>query len=266
MEFVTLLLSGLIGLLSPTGLITESVAESTIRNSLDDAETLVVRVDATPSHQLLAGQVDRLRIAGRGLYPLDGIRIDTLDVETDAIDINFGALRNGTLELDEPLQAVIHLRLTLEDLNRALQSATVAENLRDLSLNALGEGAIAGLNRSDVVNASIAVPEPHRLRIQAHLQEQETGEELRLVLEFGLKLANGYQIEILSPRLIANGEEFPPDLLIALAEGISQELTLRNLESSGITARLLKLEIDDTGIQLVTFVRLDPSSELLSRE
>lgn len=266
MEIITIMLSALMGLLSPVGLVADTVAEDAIREQLHDAEAIAIRVDATPSHQLLAGQIDRVRIAGRGLYPLSGIRIDTLDIETDPIDINFSDLRQGTLSLDHPFQALVHLTLTVEDINQALQSPTITENLRDLSLNALGENTIAGLNRSNFINASIQIVDQNRLQFTTLIQEQNTGEELDIALEFGLHLINGHQIQIQAPHFIANGEEFPPDLLVPLADGLSQEFTFRNLEQQGIILRLLRLDIEADRLDIVAFTRIEPSSTLLETD
>lgn len=257
MEVITIILSALMGLLSPVGTVGDTVAEAAIRDQLYDAEAIAVRIDATPSHQLLSGKLDRVRIAGRGLYLLDGVRIDILDIETDPIDVNFADLLQGDLSLEQPLQGVVHLALTLDDINQALQSPVVTQSLRDLSLNVLGENTIGGLNRSDVVSASLNVVDQHRLRLRALIREQTTGEELDIVIEFGLNLLNGHQFQIQSPQLIANGEAFPEDLLAPLLDGLSQSFTLRNIEPQGMTIRLLELEIDENHIRLVAFAMLD---------
>lgn len=65
MEFFTILLSGLLGLVSPAGLVIDRTAESFIRSRFE-VEQLQVRVDNAPSHQLLQGKVERVLIAGRG--------------------------------------------------------------------------------------------------------------------------------------------------------------------------------------------------------
>ncbi|MEL6224846.1 MAG: DUF2993 domain-containing protein [Cyanobacteria bacterium J06627_8] len=262
MEVLTIILSALMGLVSPVGAAGDAVAEGVIRDQLHDAETIAVRIDNTPSYQILSGKLDRVRIAGRGLFPLEGIRIDALDIETDTIDINFAELRGGELILDRPLQSVVNLRLTLDDINQALQSPTVTELLRDISLDVLGQNTIGGFNRSEVARASLTVVSQNRLQLSAVIQEQSTGEELDVVLEFGLRLLDGTQLQIESPQLVANNQAFPSDLLIQLVDGLTQAFTLRNFEPQGLTIRLLELEIDDEEINLMAFARIDPSSAL----
>ena len=67
MEFLTILLSSLLGLVSPTGLVTEKVANNVVRSQFSKVEQLQIRIDNPPSHQLLQGKVQRIRMAGRGL-------------------------------------------------------------------------------------------------------------------------------------------------------------------------------------------------------
>nr|MBW4542729.1 DUF2993 domain-containing protein [Myxacorys chilensis ATA2-1-KO14] len=64
MEFFTLLLSSLIGLVSPLGIVSDRVAESTLRKQFVSVEDLQVRIDNAPTYQLVQGRIDRLRLVG----------------------------------------------------------------------------------------------------------------------------------------------------------------------------------------------------------
>lgn len=266
MNWITILLTSLTGLFSIPGVSIHEIAEQSLRSQIDEAETLAVRIDATPTHQLLSGQIDQVRVAGRGIFLMDGVRIDLLNLETDALDFDMNALSEGNIGLDQPLRAVVRLRLTSADINRALQSPIVTESLRDLSLNALGEDTIGGLNRSDVVDATLIIPRPGRVQLDTRLREQGTGQELAIRLALGVAIANGSQFQFSEPELVANGEAFPTGLLDSLLAGLSREFTLRNLEATGITARLLELEIEEDRVQVVAFVQIAPDAEILNAE
>ncbi|MEO0409255.1 MAG: DUF2993 domain-containing protein, partial [Cyanobacteria bacterium P01_A01_bin.135] len=95
MEVFTSLLTALITVLSPVGSFTEGALEAAIQEQVHRAEVLAVRVDNRPSYRLLAGQVDQVRIAGRGVYLTPELRIALLDIETDAVDVDAGRLLNG---------------------------------------------------------------------------------------------------------------------------------------------------------------------------
>jgi len=264
MEFFTVLLSGLLGILSPAGLIIDSVAEDAIRDQLEDVEQLEVRVDNAPSHQILQGNVQRVRIAGRGLFPREGVRIDTVEVETDAIAIDLDRLQEGRSALEQPLQAGIRLVLKQADLNQALQSPEIAEQLRDLSLNLVGSAGAAQLQSYDFIDPQIEFLEgestgttaPPRLRVQVILREQDTQEDLQIVAELGLEMISARQMQIVDPIISANGELVPQALIQPLIDGINQQLDFDNLETFGITARLLQLELNPEALSLAAFVQI----------
>jgi len=257
-EVITILFASLFGILSPVSFAADNLAEAAIRDRLSEAEQVEVRIDTAPNYQTLQGQVNRVRFAGRGLYPVPALRVEALDIETDAIDVDFAQARQGSLRLDEPLQAGIRLVLRQEDVNRALQSPAIANLLRDIGLGAIGEDTLGGVSQGDVVNPRIEFLEGDRLRLQATLREQGTGEELSIEVSFGLAVQNGQRLQILEPRLVTDEVEFPPEILEPLLAGVSQQLTLRNLEPFGITARLLKLEIRPDALEVATFVRIAP--------
>lgn len=98
MEFFTLLVSGLLGLVTPVGLVVDRTAENAIRSQLAQVEQLQVRVDNAPTHQLLQGKVERVRVAGRSLQlKWQEVRIAALELETDVIE-----LEPRSLEKNDP--------------------------------------------------------------------------------------------------------------------------------------------------------------------
>jgi hypothetical protein len=87
MEFFTILVSSLLALVSPVGLVVDQIALNAIRSQFEKVDQLQVRVDNAPSYQLLQGKVERVRIAGRGLQ-LKQIRIAAIELETDPINLD----------------------------------------------------------------------------------------------------------------------------------------------------------------------------------
>lgn len=259
MEILTILLSALLGIVSPAGFVVDRVAETAIQDQLASADELIVRIDNTPSHDLLRGRVDRVRIAGRGLYPVDALRIAVLEVETDAIALDPGSLRQGEPELEHPLQAAVKLVLTEEDINQLLQSETVAERLADINLDFMG-GSSA--QQYDLVNPKLEFLGENRFRFQIAVQGQQSGEQKLLMAESGIAIVSGRQLQLVEPSVTVDGEPLPPQFLEFLIGGLSRRLDLGNLENSGITARVLKLEMEGDQLTLVSFVRVDPGADL----
>lgn len=256
MAWVTILISALLGILAPVGFVTDEVAETAIRNQLDGAEELRVRIDNTPSYQVLQGRVDRVRIAGRGLYPLEGFRIAVLELESDPIafipDLS-------QLALKQPLQAAIKLVLTEADIHQALQSEQISDALTDLNLDFAEETEEAAAEPYDVVNPQFEFLENDRFRFQAALQGQRTGKQTPVLIESGLTITAGQQLHLVDPVASLADQPIEPRFLNLLVENISQQ-AFRQLEASGVTARVLQLKITDDRLTLASFIRVEPEA------
>jgi hypothetical protein len=255
MEFLTIFLAALLGLISPTSLVLEKVADSAIRGQLKDAETLAVRVDNAPSYRVAQGRIERLRIAGRGLYPEQDIRVAALEVETDPIAVDITALRQGQISLEQPVNAGIRLVLTCEDINRALRSPAVVDRLQNLSLDLLGSSA-SGLERYDLVEPQVEFLDSQRLRFQTILKSQQSDVRLAIAVESGIKIRSGRQLQLVDPAISIDGRPLPSQLVNLLVGGISQRLDLANLEATGITARILSWELDRDQLSVAAFVQV----------
>ena len=275
MEFLTVLLAAVLGVLSPAGFVADRLAANAIRQQFDHIEDLAVRIDSTPNYRLLQGRADRVRIAGRGVFPIADVRIDTLEVETDPIALNL----SDANDLKQPIQAGVRLVLTREDLNFALRSEPVTDALRDLSLNFLG-GTAQQLQRYDFVEPQVQFiagnsPEAEtRVRFQVSLVEQPAEEtvqtppqnsRIEITGETGLQILAGKQLSLVNPEIRINNEAVPPELVNLLLGGISQQLDLGNLQSSGIFARILDLQIQDDRLTLAAFVQLQPGFDFSDR-
>lgn len=258
MEFVTLFLSALLGILSPMGFVTDEVAETALRQQLHQAEALTVRIDNTPSYQLLQGRIDRVRIAGQGLYPIAGVRIAALELESDPIALspNF-----SQLELKAPLQAAIKLVLTEADINQVLKSDRVAESLNDLNLDFAVDHSAQNnsAQKYDIVDPQFDFLDTDRFRLQLTLQGQQTGEQTEIIAESGLEVLSGQQLRLIEPVVSLGDEAIESRFLSLLVENVSQQF-LNQLEDRGITARVLKLEIAGDRLTVASFVRVEPEA------
>jgi len=111
-EFLTILLSGLLGLVSPAGSVIDRTAENAIRSQFEKVEQLQVRVDNAPvtSYCKASGGV---RIAGRSLQlKRQDLNIAALELETDPIDLDPRSLGQRQPKLKRPFQVGVRLVLT----------------------------------------------------------------------------------------------------------------------------------------------------------
>lgn len=263
MEFVTLVLSGLLGLLLPAGFVLDRLAANAIRDPLEDAEVLAVRIDNTPTHQLLQGRVDRVRIAGRGLFPLAGVRIAAAELEAEAIALDPSDLRDGEITLAQPLNAGVRLVLDRTDVNAALRSPEIQDYLEELSFN-LALTPQTEAQEYEFIDPQIEFLDQNRVRFQVVLRQEGTEEQIQIRAETGLNVVAGHQIQLIDPAVLINDQAIPSTFLVPLTEGLSRQFDLRRLEESGLTVRILQLQVNPNQLAIAAVLRAEPDSVLFN--
>ena len=260
MELVTVLLSGLLLLISPVGVVVDQVAENAIRDRLVGTESLDVRIDNGPSYQLLQGKVDKVRIAGRGISPIEGLRIELVDLETDPIDLVFSSLRRGEVVLEAPFQGGLHLVLTEADINTFLASPFVLERLAQVQIGSLNQAQSRERDRYNIVDPTIDFLGDDRFRVTVTLEDKvQVGESLFLEAETGLSISEGDRLMLVDPMVLANGQPVPSELIQLLLGDFNDRLSLQQFDRSGIAARVLNLAVQPDALDLAFWVRVDPS-------
>ncbi|KAB8316887.1 DUF2993 domain-containing protein [Tolypothrix campylonemoides VB511288] len=262
MEFFTLLVSGLLGLVTPVGLVVDQAAVGAIRSQLAQVEQLQVRVDNAPTHQLLQGKVERVRVAGRSLQlKWQEIRIAALELETDAIELEPRSLGSRP-KFKRPLQAGVRLVLTQQDINKLIQSPEFIALLQKLKIN--DGSSNTGYNSVyNLVNPNVKFLANNRLSLQVELQEKGLEKPLLIRVESGLNIVGGRNIQLVDPIVAANGEEVPPQFVNAIVNNINKRLDLGNLEDDGLQVRILKLNMKPEELEIAAFFRVEPSSRFL---
>ena len=261
MEFFAGLLTTVLGIAGAPGIAIDRIATDFLRGQIVRADTLEVRVDNAPNYQILLGNVDRIRVAGRGVYILEFLRIDEIDLESDPISIDPAALQSDKIVLRRPLQAAARVVLRSEDINTALRSPIVQSSFKNLSID------ITGTNKGkpeifDLVNPEVTFLEGDRIRLAATLQSQPTTakpepSKLNVSVKAELKTLGGTKLQIINPQIELEGTPIPDKIASAFSQGLNKVLDLRQLESRGITARVLKLEFTEGKMQVIGFVKMD---------
>lgn len=263
MEFLAALLTSLLGLAGAPGAVIDLAANDLLRGQLVRADRLEVRVENTPNFRILQGKVDRIRMAGRGIYILPFLRIDSVDLETDPISIDPNQVQSGELKLLQPLQAAVRVVLKSDDLNLALRSPTISKSFKGIKadLSSITNGARA--EEFDLVDPEITFLDRNRVRLKATVQPitKDAGapklETLVVAIETGLNVVGGTRLELTEPKAIFKGVDVPKQITNAFVLTLNKLLDLRQLEASGITARVLKFEVEQGKMQVIGFARLE---------
>ncbi len=261
MELIAILLSSITALFSFGGVVVDKNIETALQSQFERVEQLQVRTDNAPVHQIFNGKIDKVRIAGRGLWVTNDLRIDTLEVETDPIAVDLRAIQSDgqnpqATSLKQPIQAGVKLNISEEDLNNFLKSPDAIARLQKMTTSTLG-GAAAGSLQKDyqIVNPQVRFLENNRLGITANLQDG-SGEKLVVNLETGISVTGGRQFQLVEPTAVVGGTPVPPFLLAGLTAGLAEGLNVDMLEQRGITARMLQFKVSPGKLELAAFVRV----------
>jgi len=262
MEFITILLSGLLGIISPAGLVIDSTAENAIRKQLAQAEKLQVRVDNAPTHQLLQGKVNRLRIAGRGIK-LKGqdIRIAALEVETDTIELTSLSFNSKRPLFKQPLQAGLRLVLNQEDINQFLRSPQFNSWLGKFSRESINYDQTSNRNTYQLSEAKVKFLTNNRIELKVKLQGEGQKQPLSVLAESGINILAGRKITLVAPVVLVNGEQVPRQFINQIANNLNQNLDLAQLEGDGLQLRILKWDMKPDKIEIAAFLRIEPSAK-----
>ncbi len=262
MEFFTIFLASLLSIASPPGIVLDSIVESKFREQFDQVEQLEVRIDNVPNYRIIQGQIQRVRLASRGVFLTPEFRIDTLELETDPIDLNLSTLQQGgrnglTQSLNRPLQGAFRVVITEADLNALLRSPQVLEKLPEMINKARGED-------NDTPGYQLLNPEIDflgdnriRIKVEFHRLRGSNPEPLNIMLEMGFESVNGRNISIVNLSGTLNERQLSQRLLNGFAEGITDRLDLSKLEENGLITRLLLLQIDNDNLNLAGFAHLE---------
>lgn len=268
MEFLSILLFSLVSAISPIGLIVDQRLESVFRSRVQDVETLEVRVDNAPSYQLLQGQIQRIRLASRGVNLGSDFRLKSFALETDAIMIDLAAFQEGEFEslsqfqlaLDQPLNVALKMSLAEEDINNFLASPQAKSRLEAI-IQRVAQQLPSGRNqRYELLSTELQFQENASLtwdiRLRVSRRQREEFQDFNLRLVTGIEVIAGKQIALVEPSLTVDGEPLPSRLVKAFSERLSDRLDLKTLENKKITARLLQLKIEEDEVKLAAFVQM----------
>lgn len=265
MELLLILLSGLLSVATPVGLVIDMVTGNLLDSQVQAAEQLVIRIDNTPSYQLSTGKIDRLRIASRGVNIGSLLKIHTLELETDSIDLNLRNLETNNLteirkSLQKPFQAAVRLIVTEQDLNQSLQSAEIQNQLQQSLNHLIKQRTGSDAFSYQLINPRLELLEENIIRLEFRLTRIGYGssrfQELLITMECQIKIREGTKIELVKLKGTINDRPLSDRLLQGFAEGISDRLNFDNLEQNTMFVRLLQLRIDNNQIELAAFVRI----------
>jgi LmeA-like phospholipid-binding len=211
------------------------VAEAGISSQLDDVENIDVDIRTNPG-KLIQGKVDSVAISGKGLLMNQDLRMDTLEVTIDKVEINPLSAMFGNIELTRPSDAEAEIVLTEADINRAFSSEFIREKLRGLTIHTNQDPVVV-----DVQESVLHLPGENKFVINAEFLIREQGEVKKLSATAIPKIqenGNRISLEVLS----SEAQGLTAELQAAILMQLTELLDLRNFNIPGISLQLHRLE------------------------
>lgn len=207
-------------------------AEIGIAAQLDEVQDIEVDIRTDPL-KAVQGQVDSVSIDAEGMVMEKDLRVEEMQLQTGKISINPMQAAFGKIELQQPTDAVAHVVLTQQDINRAFNSDYIRDKLQDLEIQIDGQPRTVRTKRVD-----FSLPGDSKVAIAADIQFMDTQQtEQAAFTAVPQKSPEGSQI-ILTDVQYAEGKELSPELTQALLDKATELLDLRNFELEGMSLRL----------------------------
>lgn len=250
---------GILGLIFSLGAVAgfyvDTLVRDLVRGQLSGADRLEVRVEAVPNYKLVSGEIDRLRLAGRGLAIRPEFRIARLDLETDAIAVDLGSTSGPRLR--RPLQAAVHIELVEDDLNQALNAPDILKSLQGIRTEL--PGGVGGAGREEVLDFT----EPRiflkdgEVILQSVVRVRGREETLLVAFRTDLVVDAGTRLRFIKPAFTLNDVPVPPEIADVFLAGLNDIVDLEQLAPQGITARVLNFKVEPGKLDVVVFARIE---------
>lgn len=298
MEIFILILSSLISVLSPVNFAADKIAESQIRSQFKQVEVLKVRIDNAPLSNYANGKIDKIRIAGRGFFPVEEVRIDAIEVETDPIDVERRQLfgRPTRVVLQRPLGVAARIVITKEDVIRALKSKVVAAAIQRLidgrdrqrdnpptqpeqpseqpkqpeqnqpeqpRQPSRLEQLRTRIDQYRIQNPKVEFLPNQRVAVQVEIVDLKTSAVLNVQAETGFEILEQRRIRFTDPTITLNGQPLTAEAARNFADSLAEQLDIKRYAALlNVRAKILKASINDGRLEIAGFLQLPTGLKL----
>ena len=271
MELLISIMSGILAIATSVNAVGDEVLKNKLESQIESVDTMAVRIDNAPNHDVLGGKVKRVRVATRDLKISQAIAFKALEVDVDGINIRLREWlqQNILTEVDgvptlrlrqlfeQPVNIASRAVLTQEQLDNMLQSPFINRTIRRRLQQTLNLIAEENYTQEDFEISSFALDliGENRLAIRMNLSgfDREDGtkdEELDVDFEFDLDIIDGVSFRLTEQEVFIDGEKVEPEQRVLVVAPV----TLKALEEVGIKVRVIEWESNEDELELALFI------------
>lgn len=208
-----------------------------ISSQLQEAEEIEVEIHSDPL-QLIQGEVNSVRVKGRGMVTPQNLRVEEVILQSDHIAVNLLRTALGSLRLEYLEDASLRIRLTERDFNQILQSDYLREELSPLTIQTANETLVLWWG-----NGSIQLREQQTLVLEGEITAEfsQGQQEVRFRLVF--RIAQGGEVISLVAGEYCNETELPLEITTILLTEANKFLQVRLLNLSALQVVVEQIEL-----------------------
>lgn len=214
------------------------IAEVALSTQLDEVERLEVQVKTDPG-KLAQGELESITINGDGLVMQEDLRMEKMEMQISAIAVNPLKALMGNIKLTQPAEGKARVVLTEGDINRAFNSESLGDQMRNLNVHVDGK-----LMTVDTQRVDCHLLADGKVAINAEILVQQTSETRAVSFTTKPCVSAGGRGVSLEDVQHTQGKELSPELTRALVNKTSDILNLRNFEMEGISLCIHQLEVE----------------------
>ncbi|MDZ8109808.1 MAG: DUF2993 domain-containing protein [Nostoc sp. DedQUE12a] len=234
-------------------------AERRISENFDEVEQIEIDVQ-TDLLKIIQGQADGVSVAGEGLVIQKDIRVQEIKLQTDGIAINPLSAIFGDIKLDQPVNTIAKITLTQADMNRALSSEFIRNQMPNLELDVDGE--IVSLEPQEI---QVFLPGAGKIEFRGKVLLNEKGNTRPLAFTAIARPRTHSQPVMLESFNCTKGEGVSIEFITALMHKAKELISIPYFKWNDIVFSIkdLKVEIGNLILMVEAQVKQIPSSDVL---
>lgn len=221
-------------------------AQLGLSSQLDSAEKLDVDV-RTDLLKVIQGQADSINISGQGLVLQADIRVQEMELHLNKVAINPLSALFGQIELTHPVDAIAKFVVTQEDLNHALSSDYIKNQMPKLELDVDGQIVTMAMQQIELL-----LPSEGKIAVNGSALLTEMGTSRLVGFNAVIRLHTGNMPILIESFLCQDGQNISLELAVALLEKIKQLTQLPFIELEKMAVRIKNLEVHPGKLTLYT--------------
>lgn len=225
-------------------------AEIGLSSQLDAAENIDINIK-TDLLKAVQGQADALDISGQGLVMQKDIRVQEMELHLDNVDIDPISALFGQVELKHPVDAIAKFVVTEQDINRALNSEYVQNQIQALEVNVKGQ--IVNLKMQQM---ELLLPSDDKMVFSGSVLLQEMGNPRQLEFSAVVRPRTNQQPVLVEGFHCKDGQSISLELAVALLGKMTQITELPYIELGKMAIRVKNMEVETGKITLYTEARV----------